>query len=72
LIAASPPPSAHGEIHHNHGRSQVPDQLDCGLAVAGFADDLDVRLSIEQRAQPGTEHGVIVRQDDRDLVRLCH
>ena len=42
-------------------------QRDGLLAVAGFGDHFHVRLLIDHRREAVADHGVVIRQDDRDL-----
>ena len=39
-------------------------------AVAGLGDDPDVRLRVQQRAHALTLDGVVVHEQDADLVRV--
>ena len=50
----------HGDVHHDDIGPQAGCELDGFAAVAGFADDFEVRLGAQKHAKTLPHHGVIV------------
>ena len=53
-----------GRALHNFGQ-QLFGQLQRSAAVAGLADDLEIRIGLYQRLQPGEHHRIIVHNRER-------
>jgi hypothetical protein len=49
-------------------RAELLDEIDRGPAVARFADDLDLLVRLEDAPQALPDHGVIVNQEDANLL----
>ena len=56
----------HGHVHDDDIRVGLLDQRHGVQAVAGFADDLQVRVVLENAAEPLADQRVVVDQDDAD------
>ena len=56
----------HVQVEDQHARVVRGDAALGRGDVAGLGDDLESLLGLEQQAQPGADHLVIVGQDDRD------
>ena len=54
----------HAQVHQNQVGVEPPGQLDGFLAVARFADDVDVRFLAQQQAQTGAGEPVVVGDQD--------
>ena len=59
-VAAMPSSTRHPDVHQRHVGPQPGDHLDGLLAVGRLADDLEVGLGGEQRAEPGAHHALVV------------
>jgi hypothetical protein len=58
----------HRDVHDDDVRAELLDEIDRGPAVARFADDLDLLVRLEDAAQALSDHGVIVNQEDANLL----
>ena len=64
-----PAHARHLDVHDDDVRLHIARGFDGGGAVGGFADDLDIRLGVEQRLQTGAQDGVVVGKYDANLGR---
>ena len=55
----------HADVHQHDVGALAAHELDRLLAVRGLADDLDVVLRVEQRAEPGADERLVVGQQRR-------
>ena len=55
----------HADVHDDHVRRECPGLLDGLPAITGLADHGDIRLALQQRAQPLAQQRVIVCQQHR-------
>ena len=58
----------HDEIHDDDVRLELERPRDGLLAVAGFADDFETVLSAEKRRQPHAHDGMVVGNQNPDLI----
>src|SRR6185437_6087082 len=58
----------HADVHEDNLRAQGPRHGDGGGTVARFADDLDVRLGVEDHLEPGTDQRLVIDDQDADHV----
>ena len=54
----------HPDVEEAHVGAQAPRQLDGSPAVSGLADDLDVRLGVEDHREPRADELLVVRHED--------
>ena len=65
-VASSPSSVGHPDVHQHDVRTGRAYDRDGLASVRGLADDLDVVLGVEQRAQPGPQQCLVVGQHDPD------
>ena len=63
---------AHADVHDHDGRAAALGEHDGGLAVAGLADDADVRLARERHAQTLANDLVVVGDQAGDRLVCVH
>jgi hypothetical protein len=56
----------HTDIEQGHVGPQLPSQADGLCAVAGFSDDRDVGLGLQDEPEPAPDHRLIVGEEDVD------
>ena len=56
----------HPNVHECHVRAVLPDRRDRLLSVASLGDDADVMVLLEQGPDPGSDHRLIIGDDDVD------
>ena len=59
----------HPQVHENHVGGENGPLLDCVLAAARLADDLDVVVGRQERAQAAAEHLMVVNDENPDRFR---
>ena len=65
-VAAQAVHARHPHVHQHDVGPVRPRELDRLLAVGGLGDDRDVVLAVEQRAEAGAHHRLVVGEQDRD------
>ena len=58
--------AGHADVEQAHVRAQPPGQLDGPPPVGGLADDLDVRLGVEDHREPGADDLLVVGDEHPD------
>src|SRR5690606_36858687 len=61
-----PVPTGHPHVHAHDVGGQVAGEPHGRRAVAALADDLDAARELEDDAEPGPDHGLVVGQHDTD------
>jgi hypothetical protein len=56
----------HGNIHHGHIWAELGGELNRFMPIVSRANNLDIRLCIEQKAQSIADDRVIICQNDGD------
>src|SRR5215472_8313891 len=56
----------HADVHEDDVGAEPAHRLDRLDAVCGLAHDLDVRLGVQEQAEAGSDHRVVVDDDDAD------
>src|SRR5262249_2212344 len=62
------PASGHREIEHNYVRFELTCASDYSSCVRCLSHNFHVRLLVNERAQSGAHHGVVVRQQDTNFL----
>src|SRR3989304_8296957 len=58
----------HSYVHQHHVRCSAGYTLNRLAAIVSFANHLDIRLQVKQRAQPFAEEGLVIYQKNPDHV----
>ena len=58
----------HPDVHENQIRMVAPDGNLRVLAIGRLSDNLDVGLAFEDQPEAGTDHGLVVGNQDPDHV----
>jgi hypothetical protein len=58
--------SRHANVHQHEVWMVAPDGDLSLLAISGLADNLDVSLSVEDQAEAGADHRLVVDHEDAD------
>lgn len=61
-----PSRTGHADVHQHHVGPMPADHGDGRLAIDRFGNDRDVAGLAEQVAQPGSDHALVVGDDDPD------
>src|SRR5262249_48400864 len=62
--------AGHLDIHEDYVRPEVPCESDALVAVSGLTDDLNVRLGVEDHAQPGPDKRLVIYDEQPDHAEL--
>jgi len=64
-VASIPSSTGIADVHQHDVGSQTPGAVDGFLAVGRLADDCQLRLALEDLAQPDADERLIIRDQDR-------
>jgi hypothetical protein len=58
--------SGHANVHQHEVWTVAPDGYLSLLAICGLADNLDVSLAVQDEAEAGADHRLVVDNEDAD------